>query len=240
MRCTSRSTSAQPRRSISFRLESAAWMYWWAGRWAWSIRLVNAFTDGCRNPCSHSRRSACCCHTRSSTQKTFSCCGGTTSAPRSTGSTAFTMSASVGITSSFGRPLPITSTACLWLLLSTRRSSACTAASLPICRAWSRSVGSCVRLTCQILVRGDFACLLSCMHPIDSRILVSCFDLICVPFFLCDCSRSHPSLSQGFFATCCGLIQTRISRGGAKTIGVSLSPLAAKLCRNFCTNTIWT
>ena len=59
-----------------------------------------------------SRPSAFFSRIRSSIRKTFLCCVATTNARRLTGSTASTMNASDGITSSFGRRLPIASIAC--------------------------------------------------------------------------------------------------------------------------------
>ena len=106
------------------------------------------------------RRSAYCSHTKSSTRRTFFCCAGTTSAPQSTEFTASTTSASGATRSSFGRLSPTASTVSPWprcaLVLamhancarayvcrgaalhryvyarrwSTRKSSACTVASL--------------------------------------------------------------------------------------------------------------
>ncbi len=68
---------------------------------------------------------ACSWHIRSSILRTSSFCVATTNALPSTAYTGSTMNVREGITSSYGRPSPIASTACLLQQSLTRRSSPC-------------------------------------------------------------------------------------------------------------------
>lgn len=86
--------------------------------------------------------SVCCWPTRSSTQKTSSFWEAITNAPLSTASMDSTTSANGAIISSYGRLLPIVSTAYPWPQSLTRKSFAATVVSVPISRAWNKFAGS--------------------------------------------------------------------------------------------------
>ena len=98
-----------------------------------SLRTPTTFSSATTSTAASttSRPSACCSPTRSSTPRTSSCYAATTRVRLSTASTASTMNANGGTTSSSGRCSPSASTACQSPPSSTIRSSACTAASVP-------------------------------------------------------------------------------------------------------------
>mmetsp|Transcript_55434 Transcript_55434/g.123847 ORF Transcript_55434/g.123847 Transcript_55434/m.123847 type:complete len:200 (+) Transcript_55434:244-843(+) len=94
------------------------------------------------------RPSFCCSPTRSSFPRISSCCAGTTSVLRSRGSMVSMTSARGATTSSFGSSSATSSTACLAVPSSTRRSCACTVVFPPKSPHSTRSKGLCAPPMC--------------------------------------------------------------------------------------------